>query len=97
MTNKPEMTDPDEAAVRELITKRMAAEDADSGWALAYTALLFLPVLKNIDNKLDVIRWVLGEDIVSQTGGSPSPRISAGIQEIAAYLKILAGKGKHGW
>jgi hypothetical protein len=56
---KPE-PDPDmnESAVRDLITKRMAAENADSGWAIAYTALLFLPVLKSINEKLEMLNWL---------------------------------------
>jgi hypothetical protein len=53
----------DESSIRDLITKRMAAEDADSGWAIAYTALLFLPVLQSIDRHLESLGdlGVLGE------------------------------------
>src|SRR5262249_1766202 len=54
----PTNPDMNEAAVRDLITKRLSAEDADSGWAVAYTALLFLPVLKSINEKLEMLNWL---------------------------------------
>jgi hypothetical protein len=51
-----------DAQVTDLISKKIAAEDADSGWVVAYAAMRVLPVLKQIEVRLDVISQMLGDD-----------------------------------
>jgi hypothetical protein len=57
--------------IAELISKKIAAEDADSGWVVAYAAMRLLPVLKDVADHLNTMRWVLGEDVEGSAGVSP--------------------------
>jgi hypothetical protein len=70
-----------DAEISELISRKIAAEDADSGWVLAYAAMRVLPVLKEIAEHLHTMQWVLGED------WEDSPQIANVLRRIASLLE----------
>jgi hypothetical protein len=89
------MTEPEneiDAQVTDLISKKIAAEDADSGWVVAYAAMRVLPILKDIATQLDVIRWVLGEDTVASSTGYSSPQIAEQLRRIANLFEERSKK-----
>ena len=51
-----------EAQISELISSKISAEDADSGWVVAYTMMQALPVLKDIAGHLKAINEGIAPD-----------------------------------
>jgi hypothetical protein len=91
------MTEPktvNDAQISDLISKKIAAEDADSGWVVAYAAMRLLPVLKDVADHLDAMRWVLGEDVEGSSTGHRSPQIAEQLKKIAGLLEQLVPKEK---
>jgi hypothetical protein len=74
-----------DAEVFSRISEKIAADDADSGWAVAYAAMRVRPVLKDVVERLEAIRWVLGDDVVASTTG-PSPQIAKVLRGIAELI-----------
>jgi hypothetical protein len=85
------MTEPEsDRQVIDLISKKIAAEDADSGWVVAYAAMRVLPVMKDIAESLKTMQWIFGDDHVwnaGAAGGGTSPRIASEISKIAGFLE----------
>jgi hypothetical protein len=78
------MTEPDEdQQVIELISSKIAAEDADSGWVLAYATMRVLPVLKEIAAGLGKINEAIAPD------NKASPSLAEELRSIASPLKEL--------
>ena len=89
------MTEPktvDDAQITKLISEKIAAEDADSGWVVAYAAMRLLPVLKDVADHLNTMRWVLGEDVEGSSTGHASPEIAEQLKRIAILLQQLVGR-----
>jgi hypothetical protein len=76
-----------DAQITDLISKKIAAEDADSGWVVAYAAMRVLPVLKDIEVRLGVLAHVLGRDM---------GWMGRGDGDIAEDLKRMADLVKEG-
>jgi hypothetical protein len=74
--------------IAELISKKIAAEDADSGWAVAWATMRVLPVLKEIADGLQKITEAIAPD------NANSPSLAEELRSISAPLKALASKGK---
>jgi hypothetical protein len=89
---KPKTVDDVDAEIAELISKKIAAEDADSGWVVAYAAMRLLPAVKDVADHLNTMRWVLGEDVEGSSTGHASPQIAAQLKRIASLLQQLAPK-----
>jgi hypothetical protein len=78
------MTEPDEdQQVIELISSKIAAEDADSGWVLAYATMRVLPVLKEIAAGLGKINEAIAPD------NKASPSLAEELRSIASPLNEL--------
>jgi hypothetical protein len=78
------MTEPDkDQQVIELISSKIAAEDADSGWVLAYATMRVLPVLKEIAAGLRAITESIAPD------NKASPSLAEELRSIASPLKEL--------
>ena len=89
------MTEPekDDRRVIELISEKIDAKDADSGWVIAYVAMRMLPVLKDINENLKAMQWVLGDDVVGSTTG-PSPQIANQVRRLAGILEEFVKQGR---
>jgi hypothetical protein len=74
--------------VIELISSKIAAEDADSGWVLAYATMRVLPVLKDIAAQLVAITESIAPD------KKDSPSLAEELRSIARPLKELAELAK---
>lgn len=77
-----------EVQINELISNKIAAGDADSGWIVAHTMLRTPPVLKEIAGHLQAIN----EAIAPDSDGSPSVAlelrsISRPLMELAEFVK----------
>jgi hypothetical protein len=78
------MTEPDkDQQIIELISSKIAAEDADSGWVLAYATMRVLPVLKEIAAGLGAITDSIAPD------NKASPSLAEELRSIAGPLKEL--------
>jgi hypothetical protein len=58
----PELND---AEIHRLIASRIAADDADSGWVVAWTMLRVLPVLNEIAQGLEAINAAIAPNNVN--------------------------------
>jgi hypothetical protein len=67
--------------VTELIRRKIAAEDADSGWVVAWTAMRMLPVLKEIAAGLDAINRAIAPD------NAGSPTVTQELRRISSLLE----------
>jgi hypothetical protein len=77
------MTEPEseiDAQVTELISKKIAADDADSGWVVAYAAMRVLPVLKDIAAQLYIVE-------------TKSPQIVDQLRRMADLFEKQMGEG----
>jgi hypothetical protein len=63
----PEDDTETDAQINDLISSKIAAGDADSGWIVAHTMLRTLPVLKDIAAYLKAINEAIAPDASSRT------------------------------
>jgi hypothetical protein len=84
---KPENEAQIEAQISELISNNLAAEDADSGWVIAYTMVQALPVLKEIAVSLKAINEGIAPDVAGRS-------IGAELRLILNMLDQKMGEGK---
>jgi hypothetical protein len=78
------MTEPDkDQQIIELISSKIAAEDADSGWVLAYATMRVLPVLKEIAAGLEAINGAIAPD------NKASPSVASRLGHIGDQLREL--------
>jgi hypothetical protein len=81
---KPEDEAQVETQITELISSKIAAEDADSGWVVAYTMAQALPVLKDIAGSLKVISEGVAPNVDGRSIGA----------ELRLILNLLDRKQK---
>ena len=74
--------------ITELISKKIAADDADSGWAVAWATMRVLPVLKDIADGLQHINEAIAPD------SKNSPSLAEELRSISGPLKALANMGE---
>jgi hypothetical protein len=79
-----------DAEISELISRKIAAEDADSGWLVAYAAMRVLPVLRDIEVRLGVIAHVLGRDMGFV--GRGDREIAEDLERMADLVKERSGR-----
>jgi hypothetical protein len=78
-----------ENQISELISSKIVAEDADSGWVVAYTMMQALPVLKDIAKHLEAINAGIAPDLAGRS-------IGAELRLILNMLEQKMGEGKMG-
>lgn len=88
--NKPKTDDQIDAEITELISRKIAAEDTDSGWVVAWAAMRVWPVLKEIAVRLEAINEAIAPD------NKNSPSLAAELRSISDPLKELANFAKRG-
>jgi hypothetical protein len=71
--------------ISKLISSKIAAEDADSGWVVAWTMLRVLPVLKELAQGLGAINEAIAPD------DKNAPSIVDALREIRTTLEKFGG------
>ena len=74
--------------ITDLISKKIAAEDADSGWVLAYTAMRMMPMLKDIEAWLGVIAYGLGGELRYAVGEKQSQ-----VEDLRRIFELIRERG----
>ena len=69
--------------ISDLIGRKIAAEDADSGWAVAWAAMRVLPVLKQVVEGLDRINEAIAPD------NEESPSLAVEVRSVSDALKRM--------
>jgi hypothetical protein len=89
MTDKPEISDTELA---EIIHRKLAAGDADSGWMNAALFIRAMPILKEIAKNLEKISKAIDE--TEEHGTSVSQRLSSIAHWTERVWQVLSKKGE---